>query len=34
MKIDIGLGLPRLYVKLQLGSKKVIGRSFHVSKYE
>ncbi len=31
MKIDLGLGLPKLYVKLQLVSKKVIGRSFHYS---
>lgn len=31
MKIDLGLGVPKLYVKLQLVSKKVIGRSFHYS---
>lgn len=31
MKIDLGLGLPELYVKLQLGASKVIGRSFHYS---
>lgn len=33
MKIDLELGLPKLYVKLQLVSKKVIGRSFHYSEY-
>lgn len=32
MKIDLGPGLPELYVKLQMGSTKVIGRSFHYSK--
>ena len=32
MKIDIEPGQPRLYVKLQLGSGKIIGRSFHYSK--
>ena len=32
MKIDIEPRQPRLYVKLQLGSGKVIGRSFHYSK--
>ena len=32
MKIDIEPGQPRLYVKLQLGPGKVIGRSFHDSK--
>lgn len=31
MKIDLGVDLPELYVKLQLVSKKVIGRSFHYS---
>lgn len=31
MKIDIEPGQPRLYVKLQLGSGKIIGRSFHYS---
>ena len=34
MKIDIELGRPRLYVKLQLGSGKIIGRSFHYSDRE
>lgn len=31
MKIDLNPGRPRLYVKLQLGSGVVIGRSFHES---
>ena len=31
MKIDLGLDVPELYVKLQLGASKVIGRSFHYS---
>ena len=31
MKIDIEPGQPLLYVKLQLGSGKIIGRSFHYS---
>ena len=31
MKIDLGPSMPKLYVKLQMGSKKVIGRSFHYS---
>ena len=31
MKIDIEPGSPHLYVKLQLGSGQVIGRSFHYS---
>jgi len=31
MKIDIEPGRPQLYVKLQLGSGKIIGRSFHYS---
>ena len=29
MKIDIQPDLPQLYVKLQLGSGQIIGRSFH-----
>ena len=35
MKIDIGPGskTPQLYVKLQLGSGQIIGRSFHYSNY-
>ncbi len=31
MKIDIEPDMPQLYVKLQLGSGKIIGRSFHYS---
>ena len=31
MEIDIEPGRPPLYVKLQLGSGKIIGRSFHYS---
>ena len=31
MKIDINPGRPLLYVKLELGSGEVIGRSFHES---
>ena len=31
MMIDIEPGQPQLYVKLQLGSGKIIGRSFHYS---
>ena len=31
MKIDIEPDRPKLYVKLQLGSGKIIGRSFHYS---
>ena len=31
MKIDIEPGWPQLYVKLQLGAGKIIGRSFHYS---
>ena len=31
MKIDIESGRPQLYIKLQLGSGKIIGRSFHYS---
>lgn len=34
MKIAIGSDLPMLYVKLQLGSGKVWGRSFHYSRDE
>ena len=34
MKIDLNPGRPRLYVKLQLGSGEVIGRSFHESERE
>ena len=31
MKVDIESGKPQLYIKLQLGSGQVIGRSFHYS---
>ena len=34
MKIDIEPGRPKLYVKLQLGSGKSVGRSFHYSERE
>lgn len=34
MKIEIGSDVPMLYVKIQLGSGKVWGRSFHYSRYE
>ena len=31
MKIDIETDQPQLYIKLQLGAGKIIGRSFHYS---
>ena len=31
MKIELRPNLPRLYVKLQMGARGVIGRSFHYS---
>lgn len=31
MSIDLGTDTPNLYVKLQLGSGQIIGRSFHYS---
>ena len=34
MKIDLEPNAPTLYVKLQLGSGQIIGRSFHYSKPE
>ncbi len=34
MKIDLEPNKPLLYVKLQLGSGKIIGRSFHYSESE
>ena len=34
MRIDLGSDVPTLYVKLQLGAGKIIGRSFHNSKHE
>ena len=33
MKIDLGRNLPVLYIKLELGAGKIIGRSFHYSKH-
>lgn len=33
MTIDLGPNVPALYVKLQLGSGKIIGRSFHYSEH-
>ncbi len=33
MKVDIEPGMSKLYIKLQLGSGKIIGRSFHYSDY-
>ena len=33
MTIDLGPKVPALYVKLQLGSGKIIGRSFHYSEH-
>ena len=34
MKIDIEPDRPKLYIKLQLGSGKIIGRSFHYSELD
>lgn len=34
MKIDAGVGQPEIYIKLQLESGKIIGRSFHYSRPE
>ncbi|MEK8021064.1 MAG: hypothetical protein VSS75_029690 [Candidatus Parabeggiatoa sp.] len=34
LHVDMGPHLPKLYIKLQLGSGKVIGRSFHYSEKE
>jgi len=34
MHVELGPNLPKLYIKLQLGSGKVIGRSFHYSTVE
>lgn len=31
MRVKLGSGMPELYIKLQLGAGKVIGRSFHYS---
>ena len=33
MKIDLEPDMPALYVKLQLGSGRIIGRSFHYSEH-
>ncbi len=33
MKIDMEPKMPKLYVKLQLGSGKIIGRSFHYAEH-
>ena len=33
MLIDLGSHVPKLYVKLQLGSGKIFGRSFHYSEH-
>lgn len=33
IKIDIEPGMPQLYIKLQLGAGRIIGRSFHYSEY-
>lgn len=34
MKIDMGPGQPQLYVKLQLRSGQIVGRSFHYSEHD
>ena len=34
MKIDVEPESPKLYIKLQLGSGKIIGRSFHYSELD
>jgi len=34
MEIRLEEGKPKLYVKLQLGSGKVIGRSFHYTRHQ
>ena len=34
MLINLGPDVPKLYVKLQLGPKKIIGRSFHYTKHD
>jgi hypothetical protein len=31
MHVELATGQPRLYIKLELGSGKIIGRSFHYS---
>lgn len=34
MKIHVEVGQPEIYIKLQLGSGQIIGRSFHYSRPE
>lgn len=34
MKIALGSDLPKLYVKLSMGSARVFGRSFHYSEHK
>lgn len=34
MKIDLEPDAPKLYVKLELGPRRVIGRSFHYSEHD
>ena len=34
MEVDMGSGVPKLYVKLQLGCGEIYGRSFHYSKLD
>ena len=34
MKIDLEPDQPRVYVKLQLGAGRIVGRSFHYSEYD
>ena len=34
MKVDIQSGLPQVYIKVELGSGKIFGRSFHYSEFK
>ena len=34
MRIDLGSEVPKLYVKLQLGPRKILGRSFHYTEHD
>ena len=34
MLINLGLDVPELYVKLQLGPRKILGRSFHYTEHD
>lgn len=34
MKVQIEVGVPRVYIKLELGSGAVFGRSFHYCQYD